>query len=242
MNQSIIEKIKKLNTLSRRASTEAEAVNAATRMAEICLKHNLELGAVLIEEQETKATEAMDEPRKGRYKRWWTSLSKACENLFDVGSLVRQSYRESEGVSRKTRFDQRQSIVFFGLKANTEAALMTYQYLVASVQAMLKGYIAREGPIGTAEQNQFCLGCAYGIFQKSEAAAKQRSSMIEGSAECMAIVRLGNELIANYKAQRRPEKSAKPRKMEVDADFIAGYKASQSVDLHGAKTSRMLES
>src|SRR5437868_5932982 len=124
-NERILDKIRKLQALSERATTEAEAALAAARVQELVTKHNLDLGAVLLKEDPGAQMEAGEAWKRLAYHA--QSLAEACALMFDVLFFFRGS----------KMFGHR--FVFIGLTDNVQAACITYEYLYASVDALARG-------------------------------------------------------------------------------------------------------
>lgn len=234
--EQITDKIRKLMALANRAGTEAEAALAAARVAELCRKHNLELGAVTLEREEKTASEG----RKGGSGRWeahrsW--LGYACNHLFDVAH-----YRQAT-VNRAAKIQNSWAIVFYGLKANVESATMTFSYLDASVEAMLTAAYKRGEVEGTrAACRAFRMGCASRINEKAREHARLQKTSIEGSTECQAIVLVGNQLIEAHAAKLHLGSKGPAPAPPADASaWAAGRRAGERVDIHGARNSRMLK-
>jgi Protein of unknown function (DUF2786) len=241
MNEQILEQIRKIHALSERAGTEAEAANAAARVAELCRKHNIDIGVALLEREETSASEARD-LESGVLEAHTVTLANACHLLFDVESYSAAGYepvRENGTLVGQRRTSTR---VFYGLKANVEAALITYQYLKASVEALLDGWVrTTPGPKGRSGYRAFRIGCARRIKAMAEQHVAGSKVLIPETEASTAIVRLGNSLIARYAKEKQLRKThlAGVRGNGMTA-YAAGYAAGSRVDLHGARSSRML--
>lgn len=242
--ESIESRIRKLDALSKKAGTEAEAALAASRVAELCRKHNLELGSVLVEQTEKKASTG-----KRAYGGSWEAhrsyLAAACGNLFDVGHFL-QNYRGvCDGV--KGSYARSHQIIFYGLKANVEAATMTFSYFDESVEAMLwaavrnrEGVFAMPGA-GRRQTRSWRLGCAARILEEANNHARLQRAAIEGSTECQALILIGNKLREAFKAELKLGKGSRRESAADSLAYAAGYAAGGRVDLHGARSNRMLK-
>lgn len=240
MDQPILDKIRKLHALAENAGTEHEAALAASRVADLCRQHNLDIGVATLIEEEKEATEAIHEHEGHRWQAHWTYLSNACDKLFDVAS-----YRASAGKAVK---DSRGVIVgqknvahlrFYGLKANVQSAVVTYEYLLASTEAMLESEIGK-GLFGASDYRSFRLGCAHRIFDEARKVAQASVALIPQTDDSTALIRLGSQLIHDHKKKlhlRSGGGSAGPANRSA---YSAGYAAGGRVDIHGARTSRML--
>lgn len=238
-NQSIIDKIQKLSALAERAGTEEEAASAGRKVAELCEKHNLEIGVAKLREDETSATE-QSYSFGGRKQSHANGLCNAVEKLFDVGAYQTRRCEPVTVNGRVTRGKEETVIVFFGLRANVQSAYMTFEYLMESVEAMLKGWI-RAGNRGINEDlRSFRLGCAHRIHEEAKKlVAPKRALQIEGS-ESLALVRLSNQIVAEHSAKMKLRSSGRSTGYGSSSAFAAGYAAGGRVDLHGARSNRML--
>jgi len=244
MNNAILDKIRKLQALADNAGTEHEAALAAQRVAELCRAHNLEIGAIALEQEEREATEIRYE-HKGSYQSYWGMLATACGDLFGVGL-----YRSKAAHISRDMFGQIKAakdtpvIVFYGLRASVESARVTYQYFVASTEAMLEGYIRGGARPGVSQMRDFRIGCAARICEESKkVAAAARAQLAAAPAEVQqqtaALVRLENNLVRAHAAKLHLRAGRSVRASGGDA-YRAGYAAGGRVDLHGARSSRML--
>lgn len=238
---SILEKIRKIHALAERAGTEAEAANAAQRVADLCRQHNLDIGVATLQEEETKATEALHEHKGGKWQAHWTYLSNACDKLFDVAS-----YRGKEGRAIKnaqgfvTGREEISVLHFYGLKANVAAAVVTYEYLLASVESLLEGHLADNDLSGVSEYRSFRLGCSERIYNEACKTSKQIAAHVAPSEESTALVRLGNQLIHTHRKALHLRSGGRSHGASSHSAYSAGYAAGGRVDIHGARTSRML--
>ena len=231
--EQILDKIRKLHALANNAGTEAEAANAASKVADLCFKHNLEIGSIQLEDEEVSASEAIDE-FEGNNKRYRYPLSKACEILFNVGC-----YQRRQGTIVKGKWMRGGAMVFYGLRANVESALVTYRYFVASVDSMFDGYVNEGNHAGGGNGNSFRHGCARRICDESEKQAEHSNAFISGNTECMAIVHIGDRLVKQHGEKLHLRKtSSNGSPINHDA-YAAGYRAGGRVNLHGANN-RML--
>ncbi len=119
----ILEKLRKLEALRQRAGTEQEAATASLRIQEILQKHNLDIG--VLELQQEEGTELPAGPTKRTLPDHWPILAHAVNELLDVESFCRGSDRKGWQYS------------FIGLKANVEAACLTFPYLIEAVESLL---------------------------------------------------------------------------------------------------------
>ena len=244
-NSSIIDKIRKLQALADNAGTEAEAANAAARVAELCQKHNLDIGVAQLQEEEKTATEARHEHR-GNMQAHWASLAAACGDLFGVGYYrTKAATIERDMFGNISRAGNGTTLVFYGLRASVQSALMTYQYLLASTESMLEGYIRTGGRPNQSGMRSFRLGCATRIRQeaaKATGASKARiaAAPADVQQETAALVRLENSLMRAHAAKLHLRAGSSFSGVSDRGAYSAGYAAGGRVDLHGARTSRML--
>ena len=233
VDQSIIEKIQKLQALKERAGTEEEAANAASKIAAICEKHNLDIGVAQLRKQETSATEqgmVLDYRNRITHIPYITA---AIKQLFDVGAYsTKQRKRDGKGHEARE--------VFFGLKANVASACITFEYLTASVEALFKGWLA-EGNVDAGGGNRsFRIGCSTRIFHEAKRLKDLSRQQIKTGSESQALMVLSNQLIQMHSTQIGLRMVNRKAPTVRASAFDAGYSSGGRVDLHGARTNRML--
>ncbi len=238
MDSPIIEKIRKLHALAERAGTEHEAAVAAARVAELCLKHQLELGAVLIEERETEASTSYF-THKGTWRSFRNDLCAAVCILLDVAH-----YHSQSGIHERWCYiDLQWHVVFYGLKANVEAAVPTYKYLLETVARMTREAVSR-GAVDTdhASKRSFQLGCAYRIKQEARELAAQAARANRSSQEAQMVIRVGKELKERHAKEMRLRNFRRSHgDMTDEAAFQVGYDAAGDVNLQKPRSARLLE-
>lgn len=225
-NNVIIEKIRKIHALAERASTEAEAAVAAARVQELLLKHNLELGEVVLKEDPGGTVEA---------GRAWhrtpghaTALASACNDMFDVLFYFRGG-----------RAGWR--IVFIGLKDNVEAAAVTYEYLMESVEALARGAKAQNLISGIDEFMAFRYGVGARI---RDIALHRKAETLVANPGYVELVHIGNDLAQKLKGAIKFSGSRGGGAAWLTmgtAAYSQGYEQGDRVDLAGARTNRMLK-
>ena len=201
--ESIHDKIRKLNALAENAGTEAEAANAASKIADICMKHNIDIGSVKLTKEETEATEGREDVG-ATFELNDVYLEHSVEKLFNVGCYKNAQFdavRDENGYMKpgKKYF----CAVFYGLKSNVASALLTFQYFRASVESLLEGHLRQGERWGAVERRSFRVGCAKRIYEECVKVASVQSQQIAGSTECTAIVHLGNALCQQHAKKLR---------------------------------------
>lgn len=242
MNPNIIEKIQKLQALADNAGTEHEAALAAQRVAELCRQHNLDIGIATLTAEETEATESRHVHDSSRWQAHWSWLGQACDALFGVAhykTAVAQAIKNQAGFVTGRQVGA--AIVFYGLKASVQSAIMTYEYLTASVEAMLEGYINGGGQcFGLTDRRSFRIGCAERISEEAEKVGGESRKQVAANEDCQALVRLEGRLIKAHAAKLHLCAGHGARGAASHSAYSAGYAAGGRVDIHGARSSRML--
>ena len=224
----ILDKVRKLQALQERAGTEQEAALASLRIQEILTKHNLDIGVLELEKEEGTEMQAGD--RKRHVPDHWTILAHAVNELFDVCHFTRGSDTKGWKYS------------FIGLRANVEAACLTFPYLIDAVESLLNRW--KQEPsferlwveYSRKDYRAFRLGASRRILELIQ--AKKRQPAAAASQE---LVRVGNAL-----AKRIYDSLTFENTRMVDCEpgkdshraFAAGYHRGHLVDPHGAKTGR----
>ena len=237
----IQEKIKKLQALADNAGTEHEAALAAQLVADLCRKHNLDIGSIELEKQETEASESVRGLGAKLWNAHWSSLSVACNDLFGTShyrKTIVRSVRNDQGFVVRTESEC--ALVFYGLKANVDAASMTFSYLLASVESMLEGYISEGHALDRSGIRAFRMGCANRIMHEAAKLAQLSKNLLAGNSEVTALVQIENQLIAAHKKKMGLRAGTRAHGPSDSSAFNAGYRAGGRVDIHGARSSRML--
>lgn len=238
MNEALLEKLGKLEALKERATTEAEAAAVAGKIAEICERHNIDIGSVRIAAEETDATEEV-ERGVGRMTIHHVYLANAVGKLMNVGHYNREG-RESKvnKAGRVTGDRVCHDRVFFGLKANVAGAVVTYRYFLASVEALLSGWVRGGNALGRTGGKEFRAGCAGRILERVKEQVGVREKLLAGSEEHLALVRVGSGLVKRHSDTLGLRMKNGPSVRRSDA-FSAGWVEGGRVDLQGAN-GRML--
>jgi len=226
-DDAILDKIRKVHALAERAGTEAEAAVAAALVQQLLAKHNLALGEVVLKEDPGV------EMTVGRAWRRIPShafiLGRACDDLFDV----RHFFRGNRGGRR---------FVFLGLKANVEAAAVTYDYLMESVEALVRGAKAQDLIYGTDDFLAFRLGASERI---RELARQQKAETLAANPGYGELVHLGKALAQDLYDAIEFSGTARGGGGAFwsygTSAYSHGYDQGSRVDLAGARTSRMLK-
>ena len=220
---NVIDKIRKLHALAERATTEHEAALAASRAQELLTKHNLELGSVLLKED--PGVNQVVGRKWRRIPAYCFILGRACDNLFDVLHFFRGG-----------------AFCFIGIKANVETACITYEYLLESVEALARGAKATGSIYGPDEFLAFRVGAATRI---GEIAREHKAQSLAVNPVYGELVHVGNaiaqKLIGEIKFTRKSRGGGGWGFSSFGGAFNKGYAEGSRVDLHGARTNRMLK-
>jgi len=228
----IIEKIRKLQALAERAGTEAEAANAAERVRELLLKHNLEIGSIALE-QEKGSDESTDDDLC-RVQGHHLDIAFACDELFDVKNYMvsrRVAYRR-----RLVRFH------FVGLSANVKAACLTFSYLCASVESLLAGW-KRDFDGEFWERASAYRSFRIGVTRRiKEMASEHKRQSQEHNPATAEIVRVANALAWRmYSGIKFSGRTRGGFAWPSDQGaYASGYAEGGRIDIHGARRNRML--
>jgi hypothetical protein len=241
MQEEIVSKIRKLQALADRAGSEHEAALAAEMVATLLRKHNLDIGVIQLEREETEASEGSHEHDSSRWEAHWTAVGAAVCSILDVANYRRTRNEPLKDIFGRVKgVHQVQQMVFYGLKANVQAAQVTYQYLLASVEAVLESDIRGGHLFGMSDRRSFRIGCAMRI--KEEAAKVRQAKQLHHAptSEETALVRLEGRLIARHTAKLHLSKGRNSSGASNPEAYARGYNAGSRVDVHGARSSRML--
>lgn len=243
MNPDILSKLRKLKALQERPGNEHEAAAAALRIRELLEKHNLDIGAIDLSEQEGVYGAAGE--RRKRPPEYWCILAQAVKELLDVGSFTAGS--DSKGWQ----------YWFFGLKANVEAARETWVYLISAIeefhgrwksanrqewQSAWSGFTGTIGPppCNRQESRAFRLGAAEAIL-----AAIRRQKHQPAASSSTEIMRISSDLARRMEQSMRfeNEKTVRPVIAGLGASvaYMHGQDAGRQIDPHGRTRKRVKE-
>jgi hypothetical protein len=228
VESAILSKIRKLHALAERAGTEAEAALAASRVQELLAKHNLELGEVLLKED--PGAEIAAGKGWSRIPYFARTLAFACEEMFDIRHFLTTG-------SRGWRF------VFVGPRANVEAATITYEYLLASVEALAQGAKTKNLIYGAEDFLAFRNGVADRLGEMVRERKTHVLAANPGYAELIHIA----EALAEKMIDEKNMKHSSGRGWgwggwltRGGAAYQLGHQQGGRVDLAGARKNRML--
>jgi Protein of unknown function (DUF2786) len=127
--KTVIDRIKKLLALHGRETTnEHEAALAAAKAEELLRKYNLDIG-VAEDPDRQRAEKRISDSLGIRVSPYKYTLASAMDCQFDV-----EHYISSHWMDR----GYEKCLVFLGLPANVEAAVITHSYLCATVEALYR--------------------------------------------------------------------------------------------------------
>lgn len=230
-DKSLLEKIRKLNALKERAGNEHEAAAAALHLRNLLEKHNLEIGAIDLQEEE--GTELPAGPVvKRQMPAHYVVLAHACNELFDVQHFTRGSARGGWRYS------------FIGLKGNIEAAGAGFQYLIDAVEDLLKLWKRMPDGIYTTlfapaysrqDYVAFRNGCAQRIFDTIKREKYQ-------CPETQELVFVGNavatRMFNGLQFENVREVDTRPPDASAFA-YVAGYEKGERVDPRGVRAKKI---
>lgn len=236
--EPIIAKLRKLVALKERAGTEAEAANAAEKIADLLAKHNLEMG-VLDNTDEQKGVEGVPDVQfTGVLQAYDVSLASAVCEMMDTLFFIKTTFRSGKRVKM---------VVFVGLAANVEASKETFRYFQDSCLHMLDSRWRRGHVKGLNECRSYRVGISTRILQICQSVKAARMSRMKqpdqvDGQQCTALVFVGNAVAKNYMDEVVKPKGVHHANFRVgDRDaYRMGYHDGQDVDVHGTQKGRML--
>ena len=220
---NIIETIRKLLTLSEGSTNVAEAALAAAKARSLLATHSLGLDALDLVSEGAVEAEIVNVRQLAP---WRQIVIATCNSLMKTDSYVAAIRQDGK---------LRQSVRFFGLKANVETALLTYAYLTEAIDAMGSGRSVDRLLRSPSESVSYRLGAALRIRYE---AGKHH---LLPSPETQALLRVELAAVAEHrrKLQLPPNLS---RDLDVDAAaFRLGMADGAKVDPHGARSNRLLK-
>lgn len=233
LNQDILNRLRKLYVLTS-SPNEHEAALAASRVQELLIKHNLDIGVLdNVQEQKAHRLSTRESARRQAHE---YILARAIEQLLDVRHFM--TINKSEwSRERKRRWS---SIVFVGLESNVETAILTFNYLCDAVEEICKSrkYMLH----GKGEHRDYKLGAAQRI--RAEIIKHKEQTMLQGSTECLALVRVGCE-VAKKAYEVATQNATKGQPIQGARNFSAynlGYADGAQINPNVARNSKQLAS
>jgi hypothetical protein len=161
-------------------------------------------------------------------------LALATAHLHDVEWYQQARRRTAAAPWGRSPYDKH--IVFLGLPANVATALVTFPYLLATAEAFYRAIRRENGAARPGEYKQgFADRIVRCVLEQKRAAREQ-----PGSAE---LIRVGTEIA---REAMRIEKLFMGKGFssgyqgDYSGDYQRGYQDGARVDLHGARSGRML--
>jgi hypothetical protein len=231
----IIDKIRKLLALSQ-SPNEHEAALAAARARELLQRHNLALG-IVEHAEEQKAEQAGTEFLGVRIQPHIWILASACDAMFDTGSF-RQPGPVGGSNWRRRQFAWK--LVFVGLKTNVEAALVTFGYLRAAVDALARQRAQESMLYGASESRDYKLGAADRI---TEEIARHKHRMTDADPAAVALVKVGRDVARRAMEDLKLSRGGGFNNQPVSDRHAYGLGHADGVKVNpfAARTSKMLE-
>jgi hypothetical protein len=223
--KAVMDRVAKLLSLAERQTTnEYEAALAAARAAELIEKHNLSMRVVDDPDQQ-KAEKRMGESLGSRVAPHKYILAQAVNCQHDV-----EHYRTND-------CDRNKYLVFLGLSANVEAAVLTHAYWCSAADAMYRAARRANGPDLNAHDYKkgFAANICARVREARRAAAQDPS--------VGALIHIGGAVARRAMEAEEVMFGAGFSYSNQIGDSTAyerGYGDGSRVDLHGARTSRML--
>ena len=224
--KAIVDRVKKLLSLAERQTTnENEAALAAARAAELVEKHNLTMRVVEDTDQQ-KAEKRRGESLGSRVAPHKYILAVAVNCQHDV-----EHYRTAD-------WDGNKYLVFLGLSANVEAAVLTHAYWCSAADAMYRA--ARRANGSDLNAHDYKKGVAANICARVRE-ARRAAAQVPSLA---ALIHIGSAV-----ARRAMEAEevmfgggfSYSNQVRDSNAYERGYGDGSRVDLHGARTSRLLD-
>jgi hypothetical protein len=232
----ITAKVKKLLALAERAGTEAEAFVAAARAQELIERYNLSVSTEELEGE--KGVERDSGCGSARMSPHIAILGRAACKLFDCAFFYHSAIVDAP--EPRYRYSYRRTLRFVGLVQNVECCVLTFNYLVASVESLLKGTLNARDRWTRSDYRAYRLGCAQRILSMAKDMKEQRVEI--GGEHVKALVRIGQDLATQYIKDLKlgGVHHTNEHHGYSDEAYTKGYEDAERIDIHGAGTSRML--
>jgi hypothetical protein len=233
----ITAKIKKLLALAERAGTEAEAFVAAARAQELIERYNLSVSTEDLAGE--KGVERDSGCGSARMSPHIVILARAACRLFDCAFFYHSAVVGTP--EPRYRYSYRRTLRFVGLEQNVESCLLTFNYLVASVESLLKSTLNGSDSWTRSDYRAYRLGCSQRILSMAKEVKRQRMEI--GGEQVKALVRIGQDLATQYiiGLKLHGVHHTNEHHGYSDEAYTRGYQDGDRIDIHGAGTSRMLE-
>jgi len=236
--EPIIAKLRKLVALKERAGTEAEAANAADKIADLLAKHNLEMG-VLENVDEQKGTEGTPDVQfTSVLQAYDIALASAVCEMMDTLFFIKTTF---------VRLKKVKAIVFVGLPANVEASKETFRYFQDSCLHMLDSRWRRGHVKGLNACRSYRIGISARILQICQAvkaarvARMKQPDQVEGQ-QCTALILVGNAVAKQYMDEVVKPNGVHRANYQVGSRdaYRMGFADGKEVDVHGTQKGKML--
>ncbi len=234
MSEKIIDRIKKLLSLSE-STNENEAALAAARAAELMLKHEIKAAQLCVEDAEDVDTVRVDESKQ--IVHWKSNLMAGLARSLGCMFFL-QKHRQAGKVT--TRYN------VAGQPSKVDTISYMYSYLVEEINRLADFAYRRRlhrhhrigMPVPSARgwKNAFRLGAAATISERLEAQRKETHKAAEddGQGAALVVVKQAEKAVDLYVARKYPRmgKSAGAT-YSSGSGYGAGKEAGKSVGLGG---------
>lgn len=220
---NILERIKKLWTLSERNANTEEAASAAAKVQELCFKYNLELEAVLAQTGEKKEPYLKYDylmPETTRFEVGWkrTLFSSVCRSNFCKSLYI-------TGTARMT---------VIGQKQNFEVACYQYEYLAREIQRLAIEGAKAQGFFSNKDKRKyimaFCEGASSAVCSTLYRSYETYSA--ETSDSKALVVVKDKELDAAVKGFYPRLYSGRARRINTGSGYSDGRTAGASITIN----------
>ena len=219
ISKEIVEKIRKIYTLSMNNPSEEEAALASEKVKELLTRYQIDMKDVLIEKNEVEDVtfRAFNKTIPG-----WISMLSAIVAVHHSCF----AYITNSNLERK--------IQFVGLPSDIEVAEYTFEYLKNVVTTLTRGVKTPLRTNGRSFKNSYRLGVITGIESRLKELREKRNRTMP---EEKALVVVKDAKVKKYRAALRLRKGG-PRRVSSNDGFDSGFHDGRHVEVfRGIKSS-----
>lgn len=207
MNESVLDKVRKLLAIADKSNYPEEAMSAMLKAQEFMAKHGITTADIEIQKQEKVVTDGVIEVN--RRNTWWKN---------ELVNIIAQNFRCHPYINRV--YGKSTSMCLIGLDADVKLAKEVYLYAVEAIKYHSKKYIHEHKEYGVntkALKNDYIIGFLNGLKDKF----KEQVSKLE-----LSLVLVKDPLVEQVVEDKKLKRGRKPQITSSHNEHarISGYK------------------
>lgn len=222
--KELIEKIKKLLSLSENNPNEHEAAAAAEKARELLEAY--EIAEHELSEKPEEVTEAIHNTHKSKIPQWLLRLANTTAKHFNC-----------EIIFHYKRYERSAFIKFLGTPTDIEIATYTFTYLKRTIEEMSKNILPDNGASTRRFRESYRSGIVQGISNNLFVLRKKHNDTLKPEMQTRSgdLILVKKDAIQNYKRIRYPNLKTKTNSYNPEYDaFNRGREHGKGISINSA--------